>query len=49
MPTDRVGKDMSRKNSDVIKRQGHTKSVFGSDPGISPKNGAQRPVQEVRP
>lgn len=46
---DSVGKDMSRKKSDVIMRSGHTKSVYGSDPGLAPKNGAQRPAEEVRP
>jgi hypothetical protein len=44
-----VGKNMSRKDSGTIKRQGQTESVFGSATGIGPKNGAGAPVKDLRP
>lgn len=44
-----VGKNMSRKDSGTIMRQGQTESVFGSAPGIKEKNGAGTTVKDVKP
>lgn len=46
---EKVGKDMTRKKSDIIVPQGTTAGIYGNDPSVKGKNGAQREPRRLNP